>query len=289
MSYRKLGSALALITALLVPATSLAEPPHAPAAAPIHVQFAVAHVPPAATPNPATEIPAHMYPGRFKAAVATVFAPLVGVAENRLGFRYPVAPYVKEVEPAASGRGAVVRSSRPSSLATNVKPELTPGRVFVLAKHTNPEALKAGYEFLYAKGVRAVVDLRFEGQESEARQAAEAAGLEYHNVKMKDNAWVNPQPVLVEALNAVEKAARSGKTVDVHCEAGIGRTGLVIAAHQALRQGMTEEAAVAYARGNGLELFGQEHALKVFVRGLNDGTITRAPDGSLAIAAREAL
>ena len=51
----------------------------------------------------------------------------------------------------------------------------------------------------------------------------------------------------------------------------------------------SKEAAVAYARGNGLELFGQEHALKVFVRGLNDGTITRAPDGSLAIAAREAL
>lgn len=303
MSYVGRFAATVVVGALLVPATALAaDPPpvarHAAIATPVQKPVAKAateaslptplHLPTAGTPGPhPSPVLPSTYPGTFRAALNTVVAPLVGVAENRTGWRYKVTPYITEVEPSNGARGAVVRSSRPSSLAVDVKPELTKKGVLDLSRHTNPAALKEGYAYLYASGIRAVVDLRFEGKQAEARRAAERAGLEYHHVALKDNAWFNPQPLLVAAVNAIEKAASGGKNVDVHCEAGIGRTGLVIAAHQAFRQNMTEDEAVAYARGHGLELFGQEHALRVFVRSIGDGTIHQTPEGTLSLAEKK--
>jgi uncharacterized protein (TIGR01244 family) len=83
-----------------------------------------------------------------------------------------------------------------------------------------------GYEALAAAGVVTVIDLRAEAEASNAADLAAAAGLDWIHIPIRDG-----QPPTARQVGAVGAAvaAAPGK-VFVHCQAGVGRTGSVIAA-----------------------------------------------------------
>ena len=207
-------------------------------------------------------------PSTPKVVFDTVFGPTVRLPNFLFGWRYAVDPYVETVHgPGAGGGGAVFRSSRPAALgATPTRPELLHRGFLNLARPSDPVALAAGYQALRARGATFVLDLREEGDASEARAAARAAGLGYANVKLKDNAWHVPQRALGAAVDVIRERVAAGENVVVHCQRGRGRTGLVVSAYQATRHPeWTGADAVRYARGGGLYLLGQERALRRFV------------------------
>ncbi len=223
-------------------------------------------------------------PGPVKAVVKTVAGPLVPAVRGALGFKvhYPVDPYIDSVHVEANG-AQIYRSSRPHSVGSSPElagdlaaPEFVGGRVF---KTANPEASQAGYSAYAKRGIKVVVDLRAEATDVD-REAAKTAGLEYVNVKLHDNAIYNPVDSLVAAVNAVNAAAGQKKSVVMHCEKGVGRTGLVAAAFAATKHPeWTEADVVKYAEDRGLQLLGQKRALQRFWRAFLAGDIVETASG----------
>lgn len=207
-------------------------------------------------------------PSTWKVLFDSFFGPTVRLPTWAFGWRYGVDGYVEQVHgPGADGGGAVHRSSRPSALAVAATPELLRRGFRGLARPANPAALAEGYRALRARGVTFVVDLREEGDAREAEAAARTAGLGYANVKLKDNAWHVPPRALRAAVSTLQERVAAGDNVVVHCQRGRGRTGLVVSAYEATRHAAwTERDAIRYARGGGMYLLGQEHALRRFVR-----------------------
>jgi hypothetical protein len=137
----------------------------------------------------------------------------LGEAEERVGGPlYPVTAYAADVYP-----GVLIRGSWPSK-----------------------ERLVA----MWGRGVRAVVNLCSERvQDEEVR----AAGLRPINIPIRDNT-VPTQQQVTDFLLAVDFRA----PVYVHCEAGKGRTGCMVAAFRVLVQGWEPRAALDEAERFGL-------------------------------------
>jgi protein tyrosine phosphatase (PTP) superfamily phosphohydrolase (DUF442 family) len=96
----------------------------------------------------------------------------------------------------------------------------------------------AGYESLAAAGVTMVVDLRSDSERSDASDVLDDLGVELVRIPIRDGQLPTPDDV-TRLLAAV---GRSRGPVFVHCGAGVGRTGAMVAAYQA----------VAHASGPGL-------------------------------------
>jgi hypothetical protein len=142
----------------------------------------------------------------------------------------------------------------------------------LVARATQRSATRASYRYLkQVKHVDVIVDLRPRTDGDVARQDAEAEGLVYYGVKADDT---------LEALTILHRETAAGRTVNVHSPAGPAKTGMVLAMFEAsLHPRWSEDEAVQNARECGLQLFGQEAALRRFVRNLADGSITRRADG----------
>jgi|BEDMetMinimDraft_2_1075160.scaffolds.fasta_scaffold07905_3 atypical dual specificity phosphatase len=101
-----------------------------------------------------------------------------------------------------------------------------------------------GYRWLKDHGVSAILCLT---EDAWGKQLAQKLGLEYRHLPM-----VNRHPEvplkLDQAVDAIKDILLSGKKVLVHCQAGQGRTGMVLAAFLIREEGFHAQDAIDYVR-----------------------------------------
>ena len=113
-------------------------------------------------------------------------------------------------------------------------PLAAPGALATMARPRggDPDRLAEDVEGLAAYGVNVLVSLLSPAEEDELglreeRAAALAAGLEFRRFEIPDYG-VPPVAELREVADALLEQIRAGRTVVIHCRAGIGRSSLVL-------------------------------------------------------------
>jgi protein tyrosine/serine phosphatase len=119
-----------------------------------------------------------------------------------------------------------------------------------------------GFARLAALGVHTVVDLRWTGEHSQAREQklVEASGMHYVSIPMKG--MQKPAPESVDKVLALLNDSKAGP-VFVHCQRGADRTGAVIACYRMQHDGWDRKQALDEAGKYGMSWF--QMALKNFV------------------------
>lgn len=126
-------------------------------------------------------------------------------------------------------------------------------------------ARPAGVEdlrWLRQHGIEVLISLT---EEPPPRRDVEDAGLLLYHVPLED---MQPpsQEDLDRCVSAIERARKSGMGVAVHCEAGMGRTGVVLACYFVLHGCSAEQAIrrVRQLRPGSIETPEQEDAVREF-------------------------
>lgn len=102
-----------------------------------------------------------------------------------------------------------------------------------------------GAEWLLSHGVDTVIDLR--GDDADNQWIAPSWGpVQRHHIPLKDYGTPTLEQV-GEFGRVLQQAARDGRQVFVHCKAGIGRTGVMVACWR-ITQGWSADEAVARER-----------------------------------------
>jgi protein tyrosine phosphatase (PTP) superfamily phosphohydrolase (DUF442 family) len=137
----------------------------------------------------------------------------------------------------------VVDSTPPAALVPGVNHVgVVDGRVW---RGSAPSSL-AGYEALAGAGVTTIVDLRAEPGSATEDAPIRALGLDVVHIPLPDGQ--TPDQAQLDEFLAVVNAARG--TVFVHCAAGVGRTGSMVAAYL-----------VATGQANGFEVTARNLAM----------------------------
>ena len=102
----------------------------------------------------------------------------------------------------------------------------------------------AQVDWLEANGVTAILTLT-----EDPIPAAWTGGLETRHIPMKDHAAPTPSQ-MSEGADYIASAISRGKVVLVHCLAGKGRTGCILAAYMMTYEGKTARAAVDELRSS---------------------------------------
>jgi atypical dual specificity phosphatase len=120
--------------------------------------------------------------------------------------------------------------------------------------------LNLDLEFLRTQGIEVIISLL----ESPINLAEyRQAGFEAHHFPVDD--FTAPEmDQIVEACTVIETALAQGKKVLVHCNAGIGRTGTLLAAFLVHRGGNPEEAVRRVRRERPLSLETSEQVEAVY-------------------------
>ena len=112
---------------------------------------------------------------------------------------------------------------------------------------------------LKALGIKLIVNLCAENDADE--KPAEIFGIKALHIKIIDNE--PPKfPQVMEFLTAVNKP--ENQPAYVHCEAGKGRTGVMVACYRIAVQGWGADAAVEEAKRMGMAMPDQEQFIRVF-------------------------
>ena len=79
------------------------------------------------------------------------------------------------------------------------------------------------------------------------KEEATRFGIEYIHIPMKDH---QPPSVedLIRAVQQIQRVTAEGKKILIHCAAGMGRTGTVLAAYLIMSRGMKVSEALSYIR-----------------------------------------
>lgn len=141
------------------------------------------------------------------------------------------------------GNGTILGMSLVARSSTTVHPVDVPGvkKAFavdeVVWRGAAPSA--QGYRSLAAQGVTTIVDLRSDSERGDAVRSIDDAGLELVRLPIRDGQL----PTDAELARFLEVVDTADGKVFVHCGAGVGRTGAMVAAYQAAR-GATPAGAV---------------------------------------------
>ena len=141
---------------------------------------------------------------------------------------------------------------------------------------SRPDA--SGIADLSRRGFKATVDLTAEGT-GDAGLVGKY-GMKSLNVKIVDNTPPT-EAQMVTYLNFVTNPAN--QPVYVHCEQGIGRTGIAIAVYRMAVEGWTPQRALDEANAHGLQIPDQQQFILKFGADLAAGKITGYP---LTVASR---
>jgi len=123
---------------------------------------------------------------------------------------------------------------------------------------------------LKQQGFKGIVNLCAEQHDDEG--AAKAAGMGYLNLKIVDNT-VPSEDQMKQFLDFVGK----NQPTYVHCEAGVGRTGVAVACYQMAYQGLPPEQALAQAKEKGCAMPDQQQFILKFGADLAAGKIAGYP------------
>jgi atypical dual specificity phosphatase len=128
-------------------------------------------------------------------------------------------------------------------------------------------------DWLNENGVTAILSLT-----EEPLPKGWTVGLESKHIPMKDHALAEPADML-RAAEYIASATAGGRAVLVHCLAGKGRTGSVLAAYMMLYEGKTARQAIDELRASrpGSVEFMQEPAVLEFEAEAVRRRSTRAP------------
>ncbi|MHC4838750.1 MAG: phosphatase domain-containing putative toxin [Planctomycetota bacterium] len=139
-----------------------------------------------------------------------------------------------------------------------------PGRPGRYGRQSETEG-RLAYAELYERGVRCVVSLLERGTPEEWLREA---GLQYVHFPVDDFGTPDDFEAFVELLDDIHARVEAGTPTLVHCYAGIGRTGMFLAAYLARFDDFTPDEAIDHVRElrpHSVQTMGQAYVVKLAV------------------------
>lgn len=125
---------------------------------------------------------------------------------------------------------------------------------------------------LAKSGVKTTVDLRAESSDEPGRAAK--YGMRTLRIPITDNT----SPTMGQVKTFLDYVSKpENQPAYVHCQAGVGRTGVMVAAYRMAVQGWSADKAIAEAKSDGMAMPNQEKFLRQFSAQLDAGKIAGYP------------
>jgi atypical dual specificity phosphatase len=124
------------------------------------------------------------------------------------------------------------------------------------------------FRWVVDKGIKSIVTVREVPLPS---KWFDGSDVDYLHLMVEDYGAPSME-VMDEAVNYIDKKIRSGKPVMVHCAAGKGRTGAVLAAYMIKKENLTAEQAIEkirIMRPGSVQSITQETALSMYEKYVN--------------------
>lgn len=137
-----------------------------------------------------------------------------------------------------------------------------PGKLAGMARPGTYDPLDADLDFLRQQNIRAIVNLT---ETPLDRDSVETAGMAYLHLPVPDFAPPAREQI-AEFIDFIDQQLTSGRAVAVHCGAGQGRTGTMLACYL-VRTGMEGDEAIGTVRQlrpRSIETRTQEEAVRNF-------------------------